>query len=208
MIYQHHVHQLQMTITNYKILIYTTSVENMMEIERLLTNDYLKPICVWSIKNKNHYMNEEQLRVRDHMLTKGELLHPYNVLIINRSTETGVNITDEKMMYCIINTTNITQQIQARGRIRHDIIELRLKSNDSNYKRMKVILSDEWLNKPLTKEDKDGLAKHLNIYNEYGRLVKWTTIKEILESNSYIVIDKQIRSNGKRIKVSIVSPKT
>lgn len=192
---------------NYKILIYTTSIENMLEIKRLLTNDYLKPICVWSINNTKYPMDEEQLKVRDCMISKGKLLEPYNVLIINRSTETGVNIIDDKMMYCIINTTNITQQLQARGRIRHDIIELRLKSNSSNYKKMKIKLSDEWLNKPLTKKDKDKLAKYLNIYDTKGQLVKWTTIKLILENNNYIIKEKKLTINEKRTKVSIIVQK-
>ena len=68
-----------------KVLIYTQQVETMKTIEEsLLELDYLSPICIWSVNNKDgKEMTNEQLQVRKHLLHYGELMNPYNVLIIN-----------------------------------------------------------------------------------------------------------------------------
>ena len=63
-------------------------------------------------------------------------MEPYNVLIINRATESGVNIRDLKIQFMICNTKNEVQQVQARGRIRHDIDLLVLKTNNQNKKQV------------------------------------------------------------------------
>lgn len=205
---------------NYKILIYIPYIETMKKVEEMLKSfDYLKPICIWSTNSKE-VMNKHQLKVRDYLIngdlsiedkkerenTKGMLLEPYNVLIINKSMETGVNIKDKSMLYCIINTTNETEQIQARGRLRHDIIEISLRTN--NYDELNIpliVLSTEWLNRPLTKMDKDELCCQLNRIDSKGRLMKWTAIKSILKiEGRYTIEDKQMKISGKNTKVSVI----
>lgn len=192
-----------------KALVYTTSIDTMNAIEESLDNEFLKPICIWSSNNDKHIMNSEQIKVRNHLISTGELLNPYNVLIINRATETGINIYDKDMLYCVINTTNITQQVQARGRIRHDIVELRLRSGKSQAGRdmVSITLPSKWINKPLDKDAKLELCKELNLFDRSGRLLKWTTIKNLLTSkiNNYSIEDKQIILNNKRSRISIIT---
>lgn len=187
----------------YKTLVYTRNISTMIEIERDLScNDYTT-ICIWSEHNEEYPMSEEQLRVKNHLLSTGELLAPYDVLIINRATETGVNITDERMMYCVINTTNVTEQIQARGRIRHDIIELRLKKKHTNvYNNIK--LGVQWLDTYLTKVDKDALVEELNMFDNFNRPMKWNAIKNLLIKQGYRIYDKSVRIEGKKTRVTMI----
>lgn len=192
-----------------KVLIYAQQIETMKTIESLLSElGYLKTICIWSINNEDdRVMLEEQLKVRKHLLHYGELMNPYNVLIINDATETGVNIYDKDMMYCIINSTNEVTQEQIRGRIRHDIIQLTLKEDRKLVTKDLYNLDEKWLNRPLTKEDKDSLCEELNIFDSKGRLVKWTTVKKMLEQNGYTIKDKTTtnKETKKNLKVSIIN---
>lgn len=118
--------------------------------------------------------------------------------------ETGVDIKDDRIQICIINTTDEDISTQARGRLRHDIMELYQLKNETI--ELEVIeLDSKWLDIPLTKEDKDKLATELNLYNKEGRLLKWNTIKGQLEEQGYTIVDKKIRIEGKQVKVSIIS---
>lgn len=190
-----------------KALIYTNSIESMRNIKDLLieSNDIFKPVCIWSMNNEENPLFDYQKEVREHLLNTGTLLEPYNVLIINRATETGVDIVDKNMMYCIINTTNKTEQIQARGRLRHDIIELRLRDKTTKKVLMQSYDINPYLNKPLTKTGKDELCQNMKMYDDRGRLMKWTSISKELIKQGCTIKDTQIRLEGKRVKVSIIT---
>ncbi|WP_294363038.1 DEAD/DEAH box helicase family protein [uncultured Clostridium sp.] len=190
-----------------KALIYTNSIESMNNIKDLLikNNDIFKPICIWSINNDKNPLLDEQKLAREYLLKTGTLLDPYNVLIINRATETGVDIIDKDMMYCIINTTNKTEQIQARGRLRHDIIELRLRSNKSNTTMIESYEIEFYLNRVLTKADKDAMCESLKRYDNRGRLIKWTSLSKVLISQGYMIKDSNIRIDGKITRVSTIT---
>lgn len=191
-----------------KALIYTRGIETMLKLESEISNlgEYFKPICIWSANNEKYPMSDTQIKVREHLIKTGMLLEPYNVLIINRATETGVDIVDKDMLYCIINTTNLTEQIQARGRLRHDIIELSLKA-DNKIIQKDTYNIDEFLNRPLTKEDKDMLCEKLNLFDNQGRLLKWTRVKNLLVKQGYKVIydNKSKRIDGKVVKISEIT---
>lgn len=190
-----------------KALIYTNSIESMKNIKDLLieSSDIFKPVCIWSVNNEENPLLDYQKEVRDHLLNTGTLLEPYNVLIINRATETGVDIVDKDMMYCIINTTNKTEQIQARGRLRHDIIELRLRDKTAKKVLMQSYDINPYLDRPLTKADKDELCQNMKIYDDRGRLMKWNSISKELIRQGYTIKDTSTRIDGKKTKISIIS---
>lgn len=193
---------------NKKALIYTRNIETMKKISNDLiqSNSEFRPIALWSNNNVLNPLRKEQMKVRNHLLETGQLMEPYNVLIINRATETGVNITDKDMVYCLINTTNVTEQEQVRGRLRHDIIELRLKI-DKGPVSGKIDDIDEFLDRPLTKVDKDLLAAKLGFYDKNGRLYKWSKIKHSLVESGFKLVydDKPKKINGKVVKISEIS---
>ena len=152
-------------------------------------------------------MTQEQENVRNHLLQTGYLLEPYNCLIYNRATETGVNIRDEKIDLMICNTSNETLVVQSRGRIRHDVELLIVRSNDCELVKDYLILflHEKWLNIPLTKKDKEALCKELQLYNNDGRLIKWTGVKKTLEKNGYTVREVKRKENDKRVNYNIIT---
>ena len=182
---------------NLKCLIYTTNIENMKFIEDVCIERELNPICIWSVNNKKNYMSIEQRRVREELIKTGELANPYNVLIINRATETGVNIHDKDMQLAIVNTTNITQQVQARGRIRHNVDLLIVKTNDKN-KVDTIIIQDELLNKWLLKVDLENMIKDYKLKDPKGGYITVNKLNEYLSNRGYKVSKSRKRLDGKQ----------
>lgn len=60
-------------------------------------------------------------------------------------------------------------------------------------------IENEWLDKPLTKEDKEKLVADLHIIRSCGKSAKWNTIKELLLNNGYIIADKRIGKDRKTV---------
>ena len=205
--YLNHISQIQFALEEYrqsfeysnmKCLIYVDKIDDMKFIEDMCIDRKLKPICIWSKNNSKHYMNDEQMKVREYLLSTGELLSPYNVLIINRATETGVNIYDEKMQLAIVNTTNITQQIQARGRIRHDVDLLVIKTNDKN-KIDTITIKDELLGKWLLKIDLENMIKDFKLRDEKRREMTVNKFINLLTNNNYRISKSRKLINENKI---------
>ena len=163
----------------------------------------LKSIALWSMNNKEYPMNEEQKAVRESILTTGIIPDGIDVLIINGSYETGINIKDENIELVIVNSTDADTQIQARSRVRKDIKALLLKSNNM-IDDIKVVVPEKYLDTPLTTKDKKDLCKDLNMYNENTRILKWTSIKPIIINSGYDVNNHTIVRDKKRLRVDTI----
>lgn len=167
-----------------KCLVFTQFIDTMQNIESICTDLGLKPICIWSDNNADNPMSVTQRVVKEHLLETGCLKEPYNVLIINRATESGVNIRDPKIQLMICNTKNEVQQVQARGRIRHDIDLLVLKTD--NQELLQFSIDDEILGLWLTKESViERVIVKNNLRNEHGRQIGIKTLPDILEKFGY-----------------------
>ena len=120
------------------------------------------------------------------------------MLIINRATETGVNIYDEDMNLVIVNTINVTQQIQVRGRVRHDVDLLVLKDKDMSKVAKTIIIPPELLDVQLSKETLEQFIKDYGLRNEEK---KYITVNKFLSliRDTYEVSKKKIRINGKQV---------
>ena len=68
-----------------------------------------------------------------------------------------------------------------------------------------VICPQEYLDRPLLKEDKKSLCRLIRYSNTNRRIVGWTTIKKKLIENGYKIEDKRKTINGKKISISIIS---
>lgn len=55
-------------------------------------------------------------------------------------------------------------------------------------------LDHMWLNKPLYTKDKCRLCTELNVGDSRGRLVGWTTLKQVLTSNGFSITDIHTRT--------------
>lgn len=185
----------------YKTLIYTNTIDSMNKIADDVNElGTFKPICLWSRNNQKIEMNEEQLSVLNEIIDTGIVPGDYNVVIINRAMETGVNIRDDKMQYCIVNTRKITEQVQARGRIRHDIVCL--------YKLAKEKVVEYNLDKfvgiPLTANERKKIVTELGIVDDRGRLVGGCKFKEIAEKSGYKITTGYMYENGRQIRIATI----
>lgn len=163
-------------------LCYTSRIHKMKEIEEMAKEVGLSPVCVWSIANKDFQMTEEQLRVRESILKDYTIPDAYNLLIINSSSETSIKIKSH-VDYVIVNNTDIDTQVQVRGRVNGDLKNLYL-LNDGT---APVMLPDEFLGVRLFTEDKARLCEFVNLKNQYSRLYKWKTVKNLLIEWGYCI---------------------
>ncbi|HHT97316.1 MAG TPA: DEAD/DEAH box helicase family protein [Clostridiales bacterium] len=188
----------------YKGLAFTPRIEEQRKISEIATFEGYTPIILWSINNEEK-MSEEQLRVRTFLLRTGRIPEPYNLLIINGAMQEGWNLLDSKMRLAIMDTTDVTEQIQALGRIRRDIDLLICKTNDEIKNEQKVYLPEEYIDIPLNNERKIDLYMRLNLTDKNGRIVKWPTIKKLLIKQGYNVIEKTATIDGERYRVSVIT---
>lgn len=70
-------------------------------------------------------------------------------------------------------------------------------------------IPDKYLNRNLTKQEKDILARELDLYYEKGGLLKWQGINKLLseEQSNYEVISEYTYRNGKRMRSSKITEK-
>lgn len=185
---------------NLKCLMYTSNISDMKFLEEMCISRNLKPICIWSTNAKED-MSEEQLKVRAYLLETGKLLDGYNCLIINRATETGVNIIDEDMNLIIVNTTNYTQQVQARGRVRHDVDLLVVKTHDNKQIELALEIDEKLLNIDLLKTDvEDKIIYAYGIRDEKHRLYSVKKLGNALEPKGYKIETRKKTYTDKETK--------
>ena len=148
-------------------------------LNNICTKVGLRPMMIWSKNAENKEMSQEQIEFKEYLLKgegenhegRGYYKGDINCLIINDSSVSGINIYDD-VQYVIIDSDDPTTRSQIRGRIRHDIIMISLKSNGTKKELVKTMeIDDKWLNKPLTTEDKKELALELNWTDDKGRVI-------------------------------------
>lgn len=199
-----------------KSIIFNERIDGMGRIERSLESKNYKSISIWSINNAKNKMNDEQLRVREMLLTTGMFPDEYDFVIMNGAMREGWNLVDERVQVVIANTLDETDIIQFRGRIRHNVALLAVRVNEEvqpldvrimdREKSLKII--ERNLGKPLTTEDKKRISEELNVRREEnGTLVKWTKISETLKANGYEIKPIRKRVNGKQVSFSIITKK-
>ena len=74
-------------------LLYAAHIKTMKQLEQTARESGFNPVCVWSISNADHEMNQEQLDVREQVLKHYTIPPEYNLLIINSSNlDTKVSV--------------------------------------------------------------------------------------------------------------------
>lgn len=182
-----------------KGIIYIPRITQIIKAEEYLRRQGIKTTAIWSKNNNQYWMTDDQLNVREYIIQNQHIPDWVDVLIINKSCETSINIYGQIDFMIIHSTINDTQE-QARGRFRGDLKRLYLLDKEEPSEFKEVNLSNKWLYKKLYKEDKDGLCSELGIRDDRGRLVGWTTVKKILVDNGYIVSEKK----NNNIRFSII----
>lgn len=176
---------------------YVKRVGEMKKLEETARNLGFNPISIWSIRNTDHIMNEEQLAVRKSILEDYTFPSQYNLLFINASSETSLKIKSP-VDYVIVHDNDYDTQVQVRGRVNSDLSKLYLPLIGTT----DLTVPGEYLNKPLFTEEKTELCAILNRTNPYNRRFGWTTIKSMLIDCEYTISEG--RKNNRRY--AIISP--
>lgn len=171
-----------------KVLIYTSQVKTMLKIQEIMFNLELDSTVIHSM-NHDREMSKETLERRKKILEEG--IFEGDVLIINSSMETGINLKAcNNFKYVIVNSSNIVEITQSRGRVRDDIKCLYTRIDDDR----PFSFIDDYVGVELIKEDFMALFKDLkDDHNDSWGIRK---IKSELNKNGYEVT--QVRRSVKR----------
>ncbi len=193
-----------------KRLFFFNTVKELEKYKNILIESGRKAEAIWSC-HATQPMNSHQHLTRDYLLETHTLPDDVQDLLINKSYETAITIKDDKLKEIYIHTSNPTTREQVRGRARQDIevvgyynkdlaherekqVEKKRKQAE-NFLKIKVIIPEKYLNKYLTKQDKDKLIEEI----EYPK--GWTTLKKALVKQGYEVKD----GASKGVRYSIIS---
>lgn len=168
-------------------LIYVSRITQMKRLVEIIEESGFRAVAIWSIHNMEHPMTEEQHRAREYIIDNEELPPEYDIVVINASCETSINIRG-KIDYIVIHSKENEVRVQVRGRYRNDLEELYL------YDQSSLEVPIDFLGIPLYKEDKDSLCEVLRQKDKFNRLVKWNKTKERLIEEGYAVTEKRCKN--------------
>lgn len=173
-----------------KVLIYTSQVKTMLKIQEIMFNLELDSTVIHSM-NHDREMSKETLERRKKILEEG--IFEGDVLIINSSMETGINLKAcNNFKYVIVNSSNIVEITQSRGRVRDDIKCLYTRIDDDR----PFSFIDDYVGVELIKEDFMALFKDLKDKNNNHWGIK--RIKSELSKNGYEVTQARRSVNRKQ----------
>jgi Rad3-related DNA helicase len=197
-----------------KILMYVETIKKAEEVRGKLEHNGFKVACLWSINNERK-MDNLSRKVREHIIDEEEIPEYVDIVIINAAYETGYNIFDKEnnANTVIIHSRSSEVITQVRGRIRHDIENLvtlnqsgaiETIKRDGTVSELCPTKIERFIDTPLTKEKKGELVQELNMINENGRQMKWTTIKNILIENGFKITSNKTKVDGKQIRFDVI----
>lgn len=132
-------------------------------------------------------MSAEQIAARDYILSYEELPPQYDLVILNASSETSINIHGQ-VDYIVVHSQQEDTRTQIRGRYRHDLENLYLWDNNS------FQVPEECLNRELSAEERKQLCQIIGIVDCNGRVYGWNTVKKRIVEAGYSIVEKRINS--------------
>lgn len=175
-----------------KGIVFIGRITGMIDFHKAATAKGFKAICVWSENNKEHPMTDAQREAREYIISKEQLPPQYDMVILNASSETGINIYG-KVDYIVVHSQQEETQIQIRGRYRQDLNRLYLLDYNS------IQVPEEFLDRELSAEQREELCQVIGLRDPKGRVYKWSTVKSRLEEAGYSIVEK--RRNSKRFYI-------
>ena len=172
-----------------KGIVFIGRITGMIDFYKAATVNGFKAICVWSVNSIDHPMTDAQKEAREYIISNEELPPQYDMVIINASSETGINIYG-KVDYIVVHNQQEETQIQIRGRYRKDLDRLYVLDYNS------IQVPGEYLDCELSAERREQLCYDIEIRDDKGRVYKWNTVKKRLIAAGYSVVET--RHNSKR----------
>lgn len=189
----------------YKTLAFTAQIRQMETMEKIFIDEGFTPLLLWSVNNPRE-MTSNQIKALDTLMLSGLIPEPYDVLIINGGLQEGWNLNDDMVRFAVINSTDETEVIQSIGRIRGDVTTLVQRTNELVV-HQSIVFPEEFMEVSLTTDMKSDLCEYLDIKDNKGRQLKWTSIKKIAQEKGYEVLEGQKTIKGKRQRVSTIRRK-
>ncbi len=177
-----------------KVIVYVKSITQMKQLwEKIKEKGISKCSAIWSTQSKDHKMTDEQDNVRRYIIEKEKLPPDIDVLLINASCETGINIRGQ-VDYMFVHDRTEDTRMQVRGRYRDDLKKLYVLDYDTE-----IIVPDEYLDRPLSVEERKELCLKLKVKDNKGRVIGWPSLEQRLTKNHYQVTE--IRIDNKRYRI-------
>lgn len=170
-----------------KGLIYVPRITQMQKYMELLRQKDVKTNAIWSEHNEDYQMDNTQQIINDSVINNSIIPDDIDVLFINKSCETSVNI-ESHLDFIIVHDTNLDIQTQVRGRYRNDLDNLYC--YDSNVLD-DIELPETMLNTKLTKADIDQYIKENDIRGFDRHIMKQPSFLKDLKSQGYKVEKKK-----------------
>ena len=183
-----------------KGIIYVPHISEINKYQEYLTNKGIRAASFWSVNNTDHPMTQEQISLREYVINNQKIPNNVDVLLINKSCETSINIKSH-IDFMIIHSSEEDTQIQARGRYRNDLERLYL--YDEDVINEIIIIPDKWINKKLYKSDIVTMIEELNLRDDTRHLIKKPTLLKWLKIDGlYTVSEKKIKGGKRYIIIS------
>lgn len=179
-----------------KGIIYVSYISMINHCVEVLSKRGFKAVGLWSTHNDNYPLTKEQLQVRTSIIETEAIPDDIDVLIINKSCETSINIKSH-VDYMVIHTLNTTSKFQAMGRYRGNLDLVYIKWPMC---KGEAYISNDMLNKKLYKEDVDNFISQNNIRVSNGRLMGQPSFLESLKNQGYKITAKK-EKGGKRYHI-------
>ena len=187
-----------------KVIFYISRISEMLKIKKIAEEIGFKPLCLWSVNNTGHPMNQEQLAARKYIIETGKFPEDYDFLIINKSYEMGLNIKTE-VEVMIIGSSKEDTIIQVLGRTRQSYLPLLITYSSESNDSIDSIIED-YIGIELDKEKKNELCDLIVAKRQGGnKKAGWTTIKKILVEQGFKVEDRHKRVGNSTTRYSIIS---
>jgi hypothetical protein len=177
-----------------KGIIYTQRIKNMREYAEKIRAKHstLNVEMIWSMNNEKEQMTDEQCGIWASILEDEVVPNDVDVLLINASCETCINIRGT-IDYMIIDSWDLDTIHQVRGRYRDDLKLCYIPSDKPSY----IHVPNQFLNIPLFKTEKKELCEAIN-YRRNGKLMSFPTIKQMLiDTGDYQITAGRSQKGGK-----------
>lgn len=170
-----------------KTLFYAAHITDIKKFQKECETAGLRCASVWSVNNTDNPMTAEQLKIRNAIIETNEFPENVDVLFINKSMETAINIYTP-VPNVVVHSANKSAQVQARGRIRNDIENLYVLTPDTRYIDLTDRRINDFFNKPLDVEQKAALVQVVGLKDSQSHKVGWPTLKKALCENGCTIL--------------------
>lgn len=146
------------------------------------------------------FFKDELDALKLEMITIGEYVNE-GVILANVNGNKNINVVYEAAR----------TEIDEKRKLKADKIFSKIKNDvrfiPRNYSSNPILLSNDFLNVPLSRSEKLKLINELSIKNKKGTIIKWHKVKEALKESGYEVVDRTLVINGTRHRTSTLKIK-